>query len=85
MKPSVPLLVAATLTLLWSAASGDAPTANKCNMVCGRNYDPVCGEDQGVQKTFSNRCMMEYYNCLKGTDFVIVILDECANEEKLPF
>lgn len=44
--------------------TADTPAADDCPKKCNYIYSPVCGRDQnGVQKTFSNECVLKIENC----------------------
>ncbi|XP_026272169.1 vasotab-TY2-like [Frankliniella occidentalis] len=74
MKSKISIkLIILDLMLMTLCVSGDP-----CNIICGRDYNPVCAEFQDTQMSFSNPCMMNYYNCLKGTGFVIMDDGECV-------
>lgn len=34
-----------------------------CSIFCTKIYQPVCGISGKSEMTFSNRCMMDLYNC----------------------
>ncbi|KAL5290692.1 hypothetical protein ACFFRR_010198 [Megaselia abdita] len=45
--------------------------ANQCGEACTKEYEPICGSDSnGVERTFSNACVMKTQNCEEGSDFV---------------
>ncbi|KAF9196419.1 hypothetical protein BGZ50_000420 [Haplosporangium sp. Z 11] len=56
-----------------------ATAPKKCNTLCFRNLDPVCGRnDKGEFKEFGNPCTFESYNCLNPTNiFAETTLSNC--------
>merc|ERR1711874_464540 len=83
----------ASASRLWhrgecqDAEEGDGPVyvgntasgheMNDCNIICTREWDPVCGSDD---KTYSTRCMMELAACKQQMFIFVNNEGECGKE-----
>ncbi|XP_055848787.1 uncharacterized protein LOC129913865 [Episyrphus balteatus] len=58
-------LVLVTIQVAGVFAQEEEPSECVNDIVCTFNYDPLCGELNGVETWFSNECMMNSENACK--------------------
>ncbi|XP_067632023.1 uncharacterized protein [Eurosta solidaginis] len=52
-----------------------------CNFRCTRQFDPVCGEYNGRNRTFSTQCVMGVHICITGETYNFIRKGDCAYTE----
>ncbi|XP_034232206.1 turripeptide Gsg9.2 [Thrips palmi] len=52
----------------------------ECTQVCHKNLEPVCAKNgEGRNRTYPNKCFIDYLNCRENTDFEFVSDGECPD------
>ncbi|XP_069677912.1 uncharacterized protein [Periplaneta americana] len=81
MRLSTTLLLISLLMLETVVAAPPHKTPRSdswCEFICDDNYEPVCAiGENGFMKSFHNRCVYEYNNCINGIYLAVMKEGEC--------
>lgn len=67
------LILASALTV--ALAKPSVKSQVPCNVFCPRIYWPVCGSNGVVEKTFSNKCLLDADACENNQSKIFISFD----------
>ncbi|CAD7081291.1 unnamed protein product [Hermetia illucens] len=76
-KLTIVALLLVSFIATFAASSKIVPPGGPCDIACLAVFDPVCGYNGKIYKSFGNDCEMNRENCDKPIKFVAVDLSLC--------